>query len=91
MSFASEAEYYLVDLETFTALRRVVRRLHADDPLVGEDRRNLAVRMNSLLQKAQPENRGSAGRPPSTTPTDADPWASSSLLKKDLWKVSAQA
>ncbi len=89
MSFASEAEFYLVDLETFTALRRVVRRLHADDPLVGEDRRNLAVRMNSLLQKAQPEKRGSE-RPPSTT-TDADPWASSSLLKKDLWKVSVHA
>jgi hypothetical protein len=88
MSFASEAEYYLVDLETFTALRRVVRRLHADDPLVGEDRRNLAVRMNALLQKAQApaqsEHRGSE-RPT----TDADHWASSSLLKKDLWKHRA--
>ena len=87
MSFASEAEFYLVDLETFTALRRVVRRLHADDPLVGEDRRNLAVRMNALLQKAQPENRGSE-RPPTT---DSDHWASSSLLKKDFWKPGAHA
>jgi hypothetical protein len=88
MSFAAEAEFYLVDLETFTALRRVVRRLQAEDPLAGEDRRNLAVRMNALLQRAQaqPERRG-AERPK----TDADPWASSSLLKKDLWKLRAIA
>jgi hypothetical protein len=91
MSLGAEAEFYLVDLETFSGLRRVVRRLQAEDPLAGEDRRNLAVRMNALLQKAQPESRG-AGRATTDTggPTmDSDHWASSSLLKKDLWKHRA--
>jgi hypothetical protein len=92
MSMGAEAEFYRVDLETYTALRRVVRRLQVEDSLGGEDRRNLAVRMNALLQKAQPENRGS-GRPTTGADqtTDSDHWASSSLLKKDVWKHSARA
>ena len=95
MSLGVEAEFYRVDIETFTALRRVVRRLQAEDSLGGEDRRNLAVRMSALLQKAQPEQRGSR-RPPTadsdrSPATDSDHWGSSSLLKKDVWKHSARA
>jgi hypothetical protein len=87
MPLEVEPEFYLVDLETFRALRRIVRRLHAADPLVGEDRRNLAVRMNALLQRAQPEDRA-AERPT----TDSDPWgSSSSLLKESFWKNRAHA
>lgn len=86
MSQGAEPDFYRVDGETFSALRRVVRRLHADDPLVGEDRRILAVRLNSLLQKAQPEQRGS-GRPT----TSSEPWGSSSLLKESFWKNRANA
>jgi hypothetical protein len=86
MSQAGEPDFYLVDVETFTALRRIVRRL-ADDTLVGEDRRNLAIRMNALLQRAQqPEHRAS-GRPT----IDSDHWASSSLLKESFWKHRAHA
>jgi len=86
MSQGAEADFYRVDSETFSALRRAVRRLHADDPLVGEDRRILAVRLNSLLQKAQPEGRGTA-RPT----TGSEPWGSSSLVKESFWKHRAQA
>ena len=86
MSQGAEPGFYLVDGETFNALRRVVRRLHADDPLVGEDRRILAVRLNSLLQKAQPEGRGSGRQT-----TGSEPWGSSSLLKESFWKHRAHA
>lgn len=86
MSQGAEPGFYVVDGETFNALRRVVRRLHADDPLVGEDRRLLAIRLNSLLQRAQPEHRGS-GRPT----TSSEPWTSPSILKESFWKDRAQA
>jgi hypothetical protein len=88
MSQGAEPNFYLVDVETFTALRRIVQRLHAEEPLVGEDRRNLAIRMHALLQRAQqPEHRAS-GRPT----IDSDPWgSSSSLLKESFWKHRAQA
>ena len=59
MSQVAEPDSYLVDADTFTALKRVARRLHADDPLVGEERRNLASRMGALLHRAQPERRSS--------------------------------
>ena len=87
MSQGAEPDFYRLDVETFTALRRVVRRLHDDDPLVGEDRRNLAIRMNALLQRAQPEHRGS-GR--MTTP-GSEYGVSSSLLKESFWKHRAHS
>jgi hypothetical protein len=86
MSQGAESNIYLVDVETFNALRRVVRRLSADDPLVDEDRRTLAVRMNSLLQRAQPANLGS-GRPKA----NSEYGAPSSVLKESFWKLRAQA
>lgn len=82
----AEPDFYRVDVETFTALRRVVRRLHADDPLVGEDRRNLAMRMNALLQRVHPEHCGS-GRPT----TSSEYGAPSGLLKESFWKHRAHA
>lgn len=86
MSLGAEPEFYLVDGETFAALRRIVRRLHSEEPLAGEDRRTLATRMNALLQRAQPEDH--AQKRPSI---DSDHWASSSLLKESFWKHRAQA
>jgi hypothetical protein len=87
MPLSAEPDFYLVDGETFAALKRIVRRLHSEDSLIGEDRRTLAVRMNALLQRAQPEGR--VGSPPTT---DSDPWGgSSSLLKESFWKHRAQA
>jgi len=86
MSQGAEPHFYRVDVETFAALRRAVRRLYADDPLVGEDRRNLAIRMNALLQRGQPEPRGSE-RPT----TSSEYGAPSSLLKESFWKHRAQA
>ncbi len=86
MSQEAEPHFYRVDVETFTALRRVVRRLHADDPLIGEDRRNLASRMNALLQRVQPERSGSGG-----LTTNSEYGAPSSLLKESFWKHRAQA
>lgn len=87
MSQGTESDFFLVDGETFNALRRVVRRLHADDPLVGEDRRNLAIRMNALLQRAQPDRCGSARQ----KTTSSEYGAVSSLRKESLWKLRAQA
>ena len=87
MSHEGGPDFYLVDVETFTALRRIARRLYAEDSLIGEDRRNLAIRMNALLQRAQqPEHRASG-------PTiDSDQWGSSSgLLKESFWKHRAHA
>jgi hypothetical protein len=87
MPLGAEPDFYLVDVETFAALKRIVRRLYADDPIVGEDRRNLAIRMNALLQRAQPE--GHVERGPTIEP---DPWGgSSSLMKESFWKNRAQA
>jgi len=86
MSREAEPHFYRVDVETFAAFRRIVRRLYADDPLVGEDRRNLAVRMNVLLQRVHPEPSGS-GRPT----TNSEYGAPSSLLKESFWKHRAQA
>jgi hypothetical protein len=86
MSHEAEPGFYRVDVETFTALRRVVRRLHGDDPLVGEDRRNLAIRMNALLQRVQPE-RCDSGR----LTTNSEYGAPSSLLKESFWKHRAHA
>ena len=86
MSQTAEPDFYRVDVETFTALRRVVRRLHADDPLVGDDRRNLAARMNALLQRVHPEPCGSE-RPT----TSSEYGAPSSLLKESFWKHRAHA
>ncbi len=86
MSQGTEPNAYLVDAETFSALRRAVRRLHADDPLAADERRNLASRMGALLQKAQPDNRGSA-RPKASSEFGC----SSSLLKDSSWKLRASA
>lgn len=86
MSQGAEPNAYLVDAETFSALRRVVRRLHDDGPLVGDERRNLASRMGALLQKAQPEHRGSA-RPQASSELGC----SSSVLKDSFWKRRASA
>ena len=86
MSQGAEPDIYLVDVATFNALRRAVRRLHADDPLIGEDRRNLAVRMSTLLQKAQPEHRGSE-RPTASS----EHCAPSGLLKESFWTLKAHA
>ncbi len=84
MSQAPEPDAYLVDAETFSALRRAVRRLHADDPLVGDERRHLASRMGALLHKAQPEHRGAA-RPS----TSSEFGCSSAVLKDSFWKLRA--
>jgi hypothetical protein len=86
MSQGTEPNAYLVDAETFSALRRAVRRLHADDPLAGDERRNLASRMGALLQKAQPDHRGSA-RPQASSELGC----SSSVLKDSFWKLRASA
>ncbi len=86
MSQGAEPDAYLVDAETFSALRRVVRRLHADDPLVGDERRNLASRMGALLQKAQPEHHGS-GRPKASS----EHCDSSSLLKETFRTLRTNA
>jgi hypothetical protein len=86
MSQDAEPNAYLVDAETFSALRRVVRRLHADDPLVGDERRNLANRMRALLQKAQPEHRGSE-RPKASS----EHCYPSSLLKDTFRTLRANA
>jgi hypothetical protein len=86
MSQEAEPHFYRVDVETFAALRRAVRRLYADDPLVGEDRRNLAIRMNALLQRVHPEPSGT-GRPTA----NSEYGAPSSLLKESFWKNRAHA
>jgi hypothetical protein len=88
MPLSAEPDFYLVDRETFAALKRIVRRLHSEESLIGEDRRTLAVRMNALLQRAQPD-----GRVDERQPTEeADPWGgSSSLMKESFWKYRAQA
>lgn len=86
MSQAGQPDTYLVDAETFSALRRVVRRLHGDDPLVGDERRNLASRMGALLQKAQPGQGGPARPKASSEHGD-----SSSLLKEGFLKLRASA
>jgi hypothetical protein len=57
VSEGAEADAYVLDAETFNTLRRLTGRLRGDGPLVGEERRNLASRMNALLQKAQPDHR----------------------------------
>ncbi len=86
MSQGAEPDAYLVDAETFSALRRAVRRLRDEGPLVGEERRHLASRMGALLQKAQPERRGAA-RPKASSEFGS----SSDLLKDSLWKLRASA
>jgi len=102
MSQGAEPDFFLVDGETFNALRRVVRRLHADDPLVGEDRRSLAIRMNALLQRAQPDGCGAERRTPlegaqperrgtDRLATSSEFGAPSGLLKEGFWKLSAHA
>jgi hypothetical protein len=53
---SEDAAAYVLDAETFGALRRLVGRLRGDGSLVGDERRNLANRMNALLQKAQPQH-----------------------------------
>jgi hypothetical protein len=63
---AADADAYVLDAESFGTLRRLVGRLRGDGPLVGEERRNLASRMNALLQKAQPDSRR-PGRPKGTS------------------------
>jgi hypothetical protein len=86
MSQGAEPVFYRVDVETFTGLRRIVRRLLGDDPLVEEDRRNLAIRMNALLQRVQPE----PGRPQGPT-TSSEYGAPSGLLKESFWKHRAHS
>jgi hypothetical protein len=86
MSQGTEPKAYLVDAETFSALRRAVRRLHADEQLAGDERRNLASRMGALLQKAQPDHQGSA-RPKASSEFGC----SSSVLKDSFWKLRASA
>jgi len=56
MSEDAAADAYVIDAETFGMLRRLAGRLRGDGPLVGDERRNLASRMNALLQRAQPQN-----------------------------------
>ena len=85
MSQVGQPDTYLVDAETLSALRRVVRRLHADDPLVGDERRNLASRMRALLQKAQPGP--GSGRPTASS----EHGESSSLLKEGFLRLRASA
>ena len=53
---SAEADAYVMDAETFGMLRRLAGKLRGDGPLVGDERRNLASRMNALLQKARPQN-----------------------------------
>jgi len=83
---SAEPNVYVVDAETFRALRRAVRLLHADDPLVGEERRYLAIRMGALLQKAQPEHRVSA-----RSRASSEFGCSSTVLKGSVWKLRASA
>jgi len=94
MSHGAEPDFFLVDGETLNALRRVVRRLHADDSLGGEDRRSLAIRMNALLQRAQPERGGSkrqTSRGSERQTTGSEFGATSGLLKEGFWKATAHA
>jgi hypothetical protein len=42
-------ENYYCDSETLTSLRQVCTRLYSDKPLVGDERRDLANRMEALL------------------------------------------
>ncbi len=56
-----------LDAEAFNTLRRLVGRLRGESPLVGEERRNLAGRMNTLIQKAKarsPSPSATGGRCP---------------------------
>ena len=55
MSEGAEAGAYVLDAEAFAALRRLVVKLRGDGVLAGDERRNIANRMNALLQKAQPQ------------------------------------
>jgi hypothetical protein len=87
MSQGAEPSAYLVDAETFSALKRVARRLHADDPLAGEERRSLANRMGALLHKVQqPEQRG-----PEEPKSSFGHCDSFSLLKKGCRPLRASA
>jgi hypothetical protein len=54
--------------------------------LVGDDRRNLAIRMNTLLQRVHPEPSGTE-RPT----TSSEYGAPSGLLKESFWKHRAHA
>ncbi len=47
---------YVLDAEAFAALRRLVAKFRGDGVFSGDERRNVANRMNALLQKAQPES-----------------------------------
>ncbi len=56
MTEGAEADAYVLDGETLGALRRLAGKLRGDGLLAGDERRNLANRMNALLQKAQPQH-----------------------------------
>ena len=58
MDEVAEAAAYLLDAEAFGALRRVAGKLRGDGVLAGDERRNLANRINAVLQKAQPQRAG---------------------------------
>jgi hypothetical protein len=83
VSADAEADAYVMDAETFGMLRRLAGRLRGDGPLVGDERRNLAGRMNALLQKARPQN---------TRPVrqKASAENSSPSLKEDFWTQASQ-
>ncbi len=77
MSQDEEAEGYILDAETFGALRRAITRLRGDSPVAGDEQRTLANRMNALLQNARPHH-GRAEK------------LSSGAVKDNFWTLKTQ-
>jgi hypothetical protein len=71
VSQGEEPSAYVLDAETFGALRRAIARLRGDGPLVGDERRTLANRMNALLQNARPQLRRQTQGSPSEASKDS--------------------
>ena len=82
---SEDAAAYVLDAETFGALRRLVGRLRGDGSLVGDERRNLANRMNALLQKAQPQH-ARQGRQEASSENSS----SSDSLNGGFWTLRSQ-
>ena len=55
MNEDTEADAYVLDAEAFSGLRRLVVKLRGEGALAGDDRRNVANRLNALVQRAQPQ------------------------------------
>jgi hypothetical protein len=81
----AEADAYVLDGETFGALRRLAGKLRGDSLLAGDERRNLANRMNALLQKARPQHAREARQKASAEDSSA-----SDSLSNSFWTLRSQ-